>query len=71
MCFLKKFRCLNAKNLGSVGQRATKLLAVKVGVLKKKSATLPIPAEVSASAYCEKSSFGHSLIQKFKGSAAF
>ena len=49
--FLKGFISFNAKNLGSVCQRAAKLLAVKVGVLKKKSATLAIPAEVCASAF--------------------
>ena len=38
--FKKGFRSFNAENLGSVGQRAAKLLAVKVGVLKKKSAAL-------------------------------
>ena len=37
--------------MGSVGQRATKLLAVKVGVLKKKSAASAIPTEVYASAF--------------------
>ena len=41
MCFFKRFRCLNAENLGSVGQRAAKLLAVKVGGLKKKSSNRP------------------------------
>ena len=30
VCFFKRFRCLNAENLGSVGQRASKLLAVKL-----------------------------------------
>ena len=35
----------------SVGQRALKLLAVKVGGLKKKSATSAIPAEVCAIAF--------------------
>ena len=35
MCFFKWFRSFNAQNLGSVGQRAAKLLAVKVGGLKK------------------------------------
>ena len=35
MCFFKRFRSLKAENLGSVGQRAAKLLAVKVGGLKK------------------------------------
>ena len=34
----KGFRSLYAENLGFVGQRAAKLLAVKVGGLKKKSA---------------------------------
>ena len=34
--------------MGSVGQRALKLLAVKVGILKKKSAALAIPAKVCA-----------------------
>ena len=37
--FSKGFRSFNAKNLESVGQRAAKLLAIKVGGLKKKSAT--------------------------------
>ena len=36
--------------MGSVGQRAANLLAVKVGVLKKKSAASAIPAKVRASA---------------------
>ena len=30
VCFFKKFRCFNAKNLGSVGQWAAKLLAIKL-----------------------------------------
>ena len=34
-----------------VGQRAAKLLAVKFGVLKKKSAATAISAEVNASAF--------------------
>ena len=37
--------------LRSVGQRAAKLLAVKVGVLKKKSAASAIPPELSAIAF--------------------
>ena len=41
--FHKGFRSFSAKNLGSVGQRAAKLLAVKVGGLKKKSAGRPRP----------------------------
>ena len=36
--------------MNSVGQLAAKLLAVKVRVFKKKSATLAIPAKVCASA---------------------
>ena len=36
--------------MGSVGQWAAKLLAVKVEVLQKKSATSAIPAEVCPSA---------------------
>ena len=38
-------------NMGSVGQRATKLLAIKVGVLKKKSASSAIPAKLCAIAF--------------------
>ena len=33
--FEKRFRSFNARNFGSIDQRAAKLLAVKVGVLKK------------------------------------
>ena len=47
----KKSRSLNAKNFGNVGQRAAKLLAVKVGVLKKKSAASAIPPKMCASAF--------------------
>ena len=43
MYFFKRFRSFNAKNLGTVGQRAAKLLAVKVGGLKKKSAAQTWP----------------------------
>ena len=39
----KRFRSFVAQNLESVGQRAAKLLAVKVGGLKKKSAFQPWP----------------------------
>ena len=48
---IKGFRSFNAKNLGSVSQRVSKLLADKVGVLKKKSAALAIPPELCASAF--------------------
>ena len=44
--FRKGFRSFNTENLGSVGQRASKLPAVKVGMLKKKSAASAIPARV-------------------------
>ena len=39
----KRFRSFNIVKMGSVGQRASKLLAVKVGGLKKKSAIWPRP----------------------------
>ena len=41
--FKKGFRSFNTENLGSVGQRASKLPAVKVGGHKKKSADWPRP----------------------------
>ena len=42
----------------SVGQRASKLLAVKVGGLKKKSAASAIPADLCASAFGPGSNLG-------------
>ena len=45
---LKSFRSFNAKNYDFVGHRTAKLLAVKIGVLKKKSAASAIPAKVCA-----------------------
>ena len=45
VCFFKKFRSFNAKNLESVGQRAAKLLAVKVGGLKKGLPAGPGPSQ--------------------------
>ena len=45
VCFFKRFRSLNAENLGSVGQRAAKLLAVKVGGLKKGLPAGPGPSQ--------------------------
>ena len=45
VCFFKRFRSFNAKNLGSVGQRAAKLLAVKVGGLKKGLPAGPGPSQ--------------------------
>ena len=51
LCFEKGFRSFNTSNMGSVGQRTLKLLGVKVGVLKKKSAPLAISAELRASLF--------------------
>ena len=59
---LKRFRSFNTKNFGSVDQRAAKLLAVKVGVLKKKSAASAIPSEMCASAFGPGSSPGSGQI---------
>ena len=42
---------MNIVNMRSVGQRASKLLAVKVGVRKKKSVALVIPAKLCASMF--------------------
>ena len=45
--FFRRFRSFNAVNMGSVGQRAAKLLAVNVGGLKKESAIRPWPQSAS------------------------
>ena len=50
----KRIDLLMLKNFGSVGQKAAKVLAVKVGVLKKKSAASAIPLKVCASAFCPR-----------------
>ena len=64
----KRFRTLIPKNLGSVDQRVLKLLAIKVGVLKKKSAASAIPAELCASVISPgSSSSGVKLFSKFDG----
>ena len=66
----KGFRSFHTGNLGSVGQRASTLLAVKVGVLKKKSAATAIPAELCASAFSPGSSSwgpGVESFSKFDG----
>ena len=47
--FWKGFRFFHPGIVGFVGQRASKLLAVKDGALKNKSATLAIIADMSAS----------------------
>ena len=49
-------RLENNKNLRFVGQRAAKLIAVKVGGLMKKSATLAITAKGSTSSFGPDSS---------------
>ena len=64
----KKSRSFNGKIFKSVGQRAAKLLAVKVGVLKKKSAASAIPPKVCASAFGPGSSTpGVKSFSKFDG----
>ena len=64
----KGFRSFDDKKLGSVGQRTSKLLAVKVGVLKKKSAPSAIPAKLCASVIgLGSSSSGVELFLKFEG----
>ena len=45
-------------NIGSVDQRTAKLLAVKVGVLKKKSAASAIPPKLSAIPFGPGSNLG-------------
>lgn len=45
------FRSFYTGNKVSVGQRALKILAVKVRVFKKESAALAIPAKLCASAF--------------------
>ena len=45
---VERLRSFDSKDLGSEGLRALKLLAVKFGGLKKKSAALAIPADLCA-----------------------
>ena len=54
--FSKEFRSFHTGDMGSVGQMASKLLAVKFLVLKKKSAASAMPAEVLASTFSPGSS---------------
>ena len=49
--FFERFRSFDPVNIRSVDQRAAKLLVVKVGVHKKKSADLAITAKVCASVF--------------------
>ena len=58
--FEKGFRSFIAENVGSVGQRAAKLLAVKVGGLKKKSAGQPWPQSASLLGFDSRSRSNHS-----------
>jgi len=52
----------------SLDQRASKLLAIEVGVLKKKSATPAIPAKLCASVISPDSSLsGVESFSKFEG----
>ena len=61
-------RSFHTGNIGSVGQRATKLLAFKVKGLPKKSATPVITAEVCASAIGSGLTLtGGESFQKFDG----
>ena len=54
--------------MGFVGQRTAKLLAFKVGVLKKKSATSAITAKVCARAFSPDSSLPRvKLFLKYDG----
>ena len=63
MYFFKRFRSFNAKNLGSAGQRAVKLLAVKVGGLKRKVCTSALFEPVGSSL----TATGFELFSKFDG----
>ena len=49
--FEKGFRSFHTGSMESIGQRATKLPALKVGGLKKKSAASAIPANTCAIAF--------------------
>ena len=56
MCFFKRCRSFNDVNMESLDKRASKLLAVRFGSLKKKSATLAFSAEECASVFDPDSS---------------
>ena len=53
----KRFRSFNSVNIGSVDERASKLLAVKVGGLMEKSTISAFAAEECAIALDPDSSF--------------
>ena len=48
---MEGIRSFHTGEIGNEGQRAAKLLAIEVGVLKKMSAALAIPAEVCGSTF--------------------
>ena len=54
--FERGFRSFHTGSIGSIGQRATKLPALKVGGLKKMSASLAITADAFVSAISPGSS---------------
>ena len=56
----KGFRSFNAENLGSVGQRASKLPAFKVGGHKKKSAHRPRPHSYQSASVRTRAKSNHS-----------
>ena len=60
LCFKKGFRSFNTDNVGSVGQRASKLPAVKVGGLKKKSAAQPWPHSNQSASVRSRTNLNHS-----------
>ena len=60
LCFKKGFRSFNTGNLGSFGQRASKLPTVKVEGLKKKSAAQPQPQSNQSAQIRERPGSNHS-----------
>ena len=65
---LNGFKSFNVENLRSLSQRTSKLIAVKIGVLKKKFAASAILLKLCASAIdLGSSSYGIELFSKFEG----
>ena len=64
MYLLNGFRTFHTINMGSVGKRAAKLLAVNVGGLKKKSDIRPWPQSASLHGFDSGRS---ELFSKFDG----
>ena len=66
--FGKELRLFYTGGIGSIGQMASNLLAVKVGVLKKKSAASAIPPKLCACAISQGSCWpGVKSFSKFDG----